>query len=155
MNGHTYFYDGMTRRTLQTCIPMLGLGVDLTLTVWHHLNFLAAVLLALFFSLIVLFWFFSWWIHALLKLWLCPWPSSGLEHLSHGAFCGFSGRFEDASFSMKTKMKICSNLHWRIKMWKPQISGLLKNEDYQLPHLLKMNIALLKLLTTEDVKNTL
>ena len=28
-----------------------------------------------------------------------------------GAPCGFSGRFEDGSFSMKTKMKICSNLH--------------------------------------------
>ena len=24
---------------------------------------------------------------------------------------GLSGRFEDANFSLKTKMKICSNLH--------------------------------------------
>ena len=72
-----------------------------------------------------------------------------------GARCGFSGRFEDGSFSMKTKMKICSNLHWRMKMWRTQISGLLKNEDYQLPHLLKMKIAFLKLLKTEDLKTPL
>ena len=30
---------------------------------------------------------------------------------SIGAPCGFSGRFQDGSFSMKTEMKICSNLH--------------------------------------------
>ena len=29
-------------------------------------------------------------------------------------------------------MKTCSNLHWRMKMWRTQISGLLKNEDYQI-----------------------
>ena len=34
-------------------------------------------------------------------------------------------------------------------------SGLLKNEDYQLPHLLKMKIAFLKLLKTEDLKTPL
>ena len=32
---------------------------------------------------------------------------------------------------------------------------LLKNEDYELPHLLKMKIAFLKLLKTEDLKNPL
>ena len=52
-------------------------------------------------------------------------------------------------------MKICSNLHWRMKMWRTQISGLLKNEDYRLPHLLKMKIAFLKLLKTEDLKTPL
>ena len=74
--------------------------------------------------------------------------------LKFGAPCGFSGRFEDGSFSMKTKM-ICSNLHWRMKMWRTQISGLLNNEDYQLPHLLKMKIAFLKLLKTEDLNTPL
>ena len=50
-------------------------------------------------------------------------------------------------------MKIYSSLHLRMKMvWRTQIFGLLKNEDYQLPHLLKMNIAYLKLLETEDLK---
>ena len=72
-----------------------------------------------------------------------------------GAPCGFSGRFEDGSFGMKTKMKIFSNLHWRMKMWRAQISGLLKNEDYQLPHSLKMKIAFLKLLKSEDLKTPL
>ena len=72
-----------------------------------------------------------------------------------GAPCGFSRRFEDGSFSMKTKMKICSDLHWRREMWRTQISGLLKKEDYQLPHLLKMKIAFLKLLKTEDLKTHL
>ena len=72
-----------------------------------------------------------------------------------GAPCRFSGRFEDGSFSMKTKMKICSNLQWRMKMWRTQISGLLKNEDYQLPRLLKMKIAFLKLLKTGDLKTPL
>ena len=52
-------------------------------------------------------------------------------------------------------MKICSNLHWRMKMWRTQISGLLKNEDYQLPHLLKMKIVFLKALKTEDLKTPL
>ena len=52
-------------------------------------------------------------------------------------------------------MKICSHLHWRMKMWRTQISGLLKNEDYQLPHLLNMKIAFLKLLKTEDSKTRL
>ena len=52
-------------------------------------------------------------------------------------------------------MKIRSNLHWRMKMWRTQISGLLKYEDYQLPHLLKMKIAFLKPLKTEDLKTPL
>mgnify|MGYP001796337641 CR=1 FL=1 len=52
-------------------------------------------------------------------------------------------------------MKICSNLHWRMKMWRTQISGLLKNDDYQLLHLLNMKIAFLKLLKTEDLKTPL
>ena len=39
-----------------------------------------------------------------------------------------------------------------MKMRKTQISVLLKNEDYRLPHLLKMKIAFLKLLKTEDLK---
>ena len=69
--------------------------------------------------------------------------------------CGFSRRFEDGSFSMQTKMKICSNLHWWMKMWRTQISGLLKNEDNQLPHLLKMKIPFLTLLKTEDLKTPL
>ena len=38
-------------------------------------------------------------------------------------------------------------------MW--QIFGLLKNEGYQLPYLLKMDIAFLKLLKTEDLKTPL
>ena len=85
-----------------------------------------------------------------------PVRQKGIVHMNKvGAPCGFSGRFEDHSFSMKTKMKICSNIHWRMKMWRTQISGLLKNEDYQLPHSLKMNIAFLKLLKTEDLKTPL
>ena len=36
-----------------------------------------------------------------------------------------------------------------------QISYLLNNEDYQLPHLLKVKIAFLKLLKTEDLKTHL
>ena len=72
-----------------------------------------------------------------------------------GAPCGFSGRFEEGSFRMKTKMKICSNLYWRITMRRSQISGLLKNEDFLLPYLLKMKIAFLKLLKTEDLKTPL
>ena len=40
---------------------------------------------------------------------------------SKGARCGFSGRFEDPDLSWKMKMKICSNLHWRLKMWKNSI----------------------------------
>ena len=32
------------------------------------------------------------------------------------------------------------------------MSGLLKNEDYQLPHMLKMKIAFLTLVKTEDLK---
>ena len=67
----------------------------------------------------------------------------------------FSGKFEDCSFRMKTKMKICPNLHWRIKVWRTQISGLLKNEDYNLPHLLKRKIAFLELLKTEDLKSSI
>ena len=69
--------------------------------------------------------------------------------------CRFSGRFEDGGFSMKMIMKICSNLYWRMKMWRNQISGLLKSEDYRLPHLMKMNIAFLKLLKTKDLKTPL
>ena len=72
-----------------------------------------------------------------------------------GAPCRFSGRFEDGSFSLKTKMKTCSNLNWRMKMWRTQISSLLKNEDYRLPHLLKMKIAFLKLLKTGELKTPL
>ena len=48
---YIYFYDGMKRRKLQTCVSIQDLGVDLTLTVWNHLHILAAVLLAFFFSL--------------------------------------------------------------------------------------------------------
>ena len=39
-----------------------------------------------------------------------------------------------------------------MKMWRTQISGFLKNEDYKLPQLLKMKIAFLKLLKTEELK---
>ena len=35
------------------------------------------------------------------------------------------------------------------------MSGLLKNEDYQLPHMLKMKIAFSKLLKTKDLKTPL
>ena len=83
-----------------------------------------------------------------------------------GAPCGFSGRFEDANLSLKTEMKICSNLHWKMKMWKTQFSAILKNEDVKnlifcvlknedktLPHLLKMKNAFWKKLKTEDLKN--
>ena len=42
-----------------------------------------------------------------------------------------------------------------MKMWRTQISGLLKNEDNQLPHLLKMKTAFLKLLKTKDLKTPL
>ena len=37
-------------------------------------------------------------------------------------------------------------------MLRTKISGSLKNEDYELPHLLKMNIVFSKLLKTEDLK---
>ena len=37
-------------------------------------------------------------------------------------------------------------------MRRTQISGLLKNEDYKLPQLLKTKIAFLKLLKTEELK---
>ena len=42
-----------------------------------------------------------------------------------------------------------------MKMRRIQISDLLKNEDNQLPHLLKMKIAFLKLLKIEDLKTPL
>ena len=58
-------------------------------------------------------------------------------------------------FCMEPKMKICSNLHWRMKMWRIQTSSLLKNEDYKLPNLVvKMKIAILKLLKIEDLKTS-
>ena len=53
-------------------------------------------------------------------------------------------RFEDASLSWKTKMKICSKLKWRMKMWRTQFTCMLKNEDKTLPHLLKTKIAFWK-----------
>ena len=82
----------------------------------------------------------------MIRLTCCMYQLAHDENLNkQGAPCGFSGRFEDGSFSMKMKMKIFSNLHWRI-------SGFLKSEDYQLPQLLKMRIAFLKLLKTEDLK---
>ena len=51
-------------------------------------------------------------------------------------------------------MKICSNLHWRMKMWRTQFSSMLKNEDEFLPHLLKMKNAFWKKLKTEDLKSS-
>ena len=42
-----------------------------------------------------------------------------------------------------------------MKMQRIQISDLLKNEDYQFAHLLKMKIAISKLLKTEDLKTPL
>ena len=107
---------------------------------------------------------FTWYFHTNVQLidliiGSCPDKWNRLPEVSAifwaGAPCGLSGRFEYGSLSMKTKMKIFSNLHWRMKMWRTQISGLLKNEDYQLPHLLKMKIAFLKLLKTEDLKTSL
>ena len=50
-------------------------------------------------------------------------------------------------------MKICSNLHWRMKMWRTQFSSMLRNEDEFLPHLLKMKNAFWKKLKTEDLKS--
>ena len=88
----------------------------------------------------------QWYILDRLTDWL---PFIGVVEI--GAPCGFSGRFEDGSFSMMTKMKICNNLHWRMKMWRTQISGLLKNEYYRL----KMKIAFIKLLKTEELKTCL
>ena len=76
------------------------------------------------------------------------------QKYNYGAPNGFLGRFEDANLSLKTKMKICSNLHRRMKMWRTQFSSMLKNEDVKnlvflclmnedktLPHLLKMKNA--------------
>ena len=85
-----------------------------------------------------LVWFYQIKCHNLVKNYGAPW--------------GFFRRFEDGSYSMKANMKICSNLHWRMKMQRIQISDLLKNEDYQLP---QMKIAFLKLLKTEDLKTPL
>ena len=47
-----------------------------------------------------------------------------LDLSKNGAPCRFSGRFEDGSFSMKTKMKICFNPHWRMRMWRIQIFSI-------------------------------
>ena len=44
-----------------------------------------------------------------------------LCEIKYGAPCGFSGRFEDAKLSLKMKVEICSNLHWRLKMWENSI----------------------------------
>ena len=52
-------------------------------------------------------------------------------------------------------MKISSHLHWLMKMWRTQISGLLKNKDHQPSHLLQRKIAFLKLLKIEDLKTPL
>ena len=49
-------------------------------------------------------------------------------------------------------MKIHFHLYWRVKMWRTQIFGLLKSEDYKLSHLSKMKIAFWKLVKTEDLK---
>ena len=38
----------------------------------------------------------------------------------NGAPCRFSVRFEDAIFSLKTNMKICSNLQWRLNVWRTE-----------------------------------
>ena len=49
-------------------------------------------------------------------------------------YCEFPGRFEDANFSLKTKMKICSNFHWIMRMCRFRMSRMLKNENKILPH---------------------
>ena len=61
--------------------------------------------------------------------------------LRYGAPCGFSGRFGDGSFSMKTKLKIRSNLHSIMKMRGTHLSGSLKSEDYELSYVSKMTTA--------------
>ena len=93
---------------------------------------------------------FMAWLNMMYNVYSCVLVCA--EYLSfvsnYGAPCGFSGRFEDGSFSMKAKMKICSNLHWRMKMWRSQISGLLKNEDYQLTEDLKTRLKNVKKMKT-------
>ena len=66
-----------------------------------------------------------------------------------GAPCRFSGRFEDANFGMKAKMKIYFTLCWRTKMWRTQFSHILNNENHKLPYSLKMKITFPKLLKTK------
>ena len=63
---------------------------------------------------------------------------------------GLLGRFDDANFSLKTKMKICSNLHWIMKMWRIQSMRMLKKEDETLPHFITMKAASWKMLETEN-----
>ena len=70
----------------------------------------------------------------------------------YGAPCGFSRRFEDGIDSLRTKMKISLILSWRTKIWRTQLSHMLKKENHKLPYLLKMKTAFPKLLKTEDLK---
>ena len=61
-------------------------------------------------------------------------------------------RFEDGSFSMKTKVKIRSNVHSRMKMWRTRLYGLLNSEDYKLSHMSRMTTAFWKLVKTDNLK---
>ena len=55
-----------------------------------------------------------------------------------GPPAGFHSRiFEGANFRFLMKTKICSDPHWRMKMWRIQFSCMLKNEDKALPHFLR------------------
>ena len=66
-------------------------------------------------------------------------------------FFPFSLAHNEKHFFIRMIMMPIQVLKKRMKMWGTQMSGLLKNEDYELPLLLKMKIAFLKLLRTEDL----
>ena len=86
--------------------------------------------------------------------WHNMWYMPNSIHLNRGSLSVFL-KIWRWHFCMEPKMKSCSNLHWRMKMWRIQTSGLLKNEDYKLPNLVvKMKIAFLNLLKIEDLKTS-
>ena len=73
--------------------------------------------------------------------------------LSIWAPCGFFGRFEGRQFQHEDEGEDpFQPLHWRMKMWRTHLSGLLKSEDYKLSHMSKMKTAFWKLVKTEDLK---
>ena len=48
--------------------------------------------------------------------------------------------------------EVSMTLHWRLKMWRPQISFMLKIEDYHFLNLFKRKILFSKFLKNEDLK---
>ena len=82
-------------------------------------------------------------------------PIAQLTVTGSRAPCGFSRRFEDVVLTWRRRWRFVPTYIKEWRLWRTQISGLLKNEDYQLPHLLKVKIAFSKLLKTEDLKTPL